>query len=135
MESMFSSDLNIGKFQCELKLLPQLLVIAQVQRMTKLDSLCDAFVKNPSFSSIYGETVKLLKFYFTVPMTSCSAECSFSALRRLKTYLRQTMSQKSLNTVALCHVYRSRCNDELVKSVCSEFIKKNSNRRNFFGTF
>jgi hypothetical protein len=117
LENMFSSDLDFGKFQCELKLLPRLLVIANVQSMTKLDSVCEAFVKNPSSSSIYGETVRLLKIYFTVPMTSCSAERSFSSLRRLKTYLRQTMTQKSLNTVALCHVHRSRCNDELVKSV------------------
>ena len=29
-----------------------------------------------------------------IPATSCSAERSFSALRRLKTYLRNTMGQR-----------------------------------------
>ena len=40
-----------------------------------------------------------------LPVTSCEAECSFSTLRRLKTYLRTTMSQERLNGLALLNVY------------------------------
>ena len=36
-----------------------------------------------------------------IPATSCSAERSFSALRRLKTYLRNTMGQERINSIAL----------------------------------
>jgi hypothetical protein len=40
-------------------------------------------------------------FLGTIPATSCSAERSFSALHLLKTYLRSTMGQKRLNSIAV----------------------------------
>ena len=40
------------------------------------------------------------------PVSSAEAECSFSALRRLKTWLRSTMTQKGLNGIAVCHVHQ-----------------------------
>jgi uncharacterized membrane protein len=39
-----------------------------------------------------GEIDKVLKIYFTIPVTSATAERSFSA-RRIKTFLRNTMNQ------------------------------------------
>lgn len=37
-----------------------------------------------------SEVDKLLNIYFTFPVTSATAERSFSSLRRIKTYLRST---------------------------------------------
>ena len=37
----------------------------------------------------------------TIPATSCSAERSFSALRRIKTFLRSTVGQDRLSSIAL----------------------------------
>ena len=39
---------------------------------------------------------KVFTILATIPATSCSAERSFSALRRMKTYLRSTMGQERL---------------------------------------
>jgi len=41
-----------------------------------------------------------------MPATNASSERAFSALRRLKTYLRNTMSQERLNHVMLLHVHK-----------------------------
>lgn len=43
-----------------------------------------------------------------MPVSVSSAERSFSALKRLKTYLRSTMSQERLVGLALLHFYRER---------------------------
>ena len=43
----------------------------------------------------------------TLPVTSCTSERSISVLRRLKTYLRGTMSEDRLNALALLHVHRN----------------------------
>ena len=43
----------------------------------------------------------------TMPVSTASAERSFSTLRRLKTYLRNTMSQERLTGLALMHIYRN----------------------------
>ena len=50
----------------------------------------------------------------TIPATSCSAERSFSGLRRLKTYLRSTMGQTRLNDLAILHIERQYVNTCLV---------------------
>ena len=42
----------------------------------------------------------------TLPVTSCNCERSISVLRRLKTYLRSTMSQDRPNSLALLHIHR-----------------------------
>ena len=55
-------------------------------------------IKLVNFESVLG----LLK---DVPVLTCTAERSFSSLRRLKSYLRSTMTQQRLNHIAVisCH--------------------------------
>ena len=52
------------------------------------------------------ELSKAIKILAVIPATSCSAERSFSPLRRLKTYLRNTMGQERLSNLALIHIER-----------------------------
>lgn len=47
-----------------------------------------------------------LQVAMTIGVTTASAERSFSALRRIKSYLRSTMSQDRLNNVSLLHIER-----------------------------
>ncbi|KAL4131519.1 hypothetical protein QTP88_008814 [Uroleucon formosanum] len=67
----------------------------------------DVFKSDNSFGGMLTEFNKLLKIILTVPVSFCTAERSFSALRRLKTFLRSTMTQNRLNDIALLHVYRN----------------------------
>ncbi|KYN44710.1 hypothetical protein ALC56_00705 [Trachymyrmex septentrionalis] len=47
----------------------------------------------------------MIKLLLTIPAISCIAERSFSAPRRLKTYLRPTMLPILLNSTAVLHIY------------------------------
>ena len=49
----------------------------------------------------------------TIPATSCSAERSFSGLRRMKIYLRSTMDQYRLSSIALICIERKYTNRTL----------------------
>ena len=49
----------------------------------------------------------IFKVLLTMPVSTASAERSFSTLRRLKTYLRNTMSQEHLTGLALMHIHRN----------------------------
>jgi len=49
---------------------------------------------------------KLLQIMATLPVTTCSSERSFSTLRRLKTYLRNTTGDDRLNGLALLNIHR-----------------------------
>lgn len=48
----------------------------------------------------------LLKILVTLPVTTCSSERSFSTMKRLKTYLRNSTSESRLNGLALMSVHR-----------------------------
>uniref|UniRef100_A0A6P7GT49 52 kDa repressor of the inhibitor of the protein kinase-like n=1 Tax=Diabrotica virgifera virgifera TaxID=50390 RepID=A0A6P7GT49_DIAVI len=48
----------------------------------------------------------LLQLLCTLPVTTSTAERTFSALRRMKTYLRTTMTEERLNGLALLHVHQ-----------------------------
>ena len=58
----------------------------------------------PSVRRMFPAVEKLLRLLLTSPASSCEAERSFSALRRLKTWLRSTMTQTRLNQEAMCIV-------------------------------
>ena len=48
----------------------------------------------------------LLSILCTLPVTSCSAERSFSAVKRIKTALRSSMGTERLTGLALLHIHR-----------------------------
>ncbi|KAE9525840.1 hypothetical protein AGLY_014066 [Aphis glycines] len=61
-------------------------------------NLCDIKI----FESVFI----LLKIFATLPVSTSTAERSFSTLRRIKTYLRNTMGQSRLNGLANLHIHR-----------------------------
>ena len=73
-----------------------------------------------------------MQLLMIVPATSASAERSFSCLRRVKTWLRSTMSQARLNSVALLHA--NRCLTPNLNTVLDDFINLNDVRRRTFGS-
>ena len=56
-----------------------------------------------------------LKIIGTSPVTTCTYERSFSAMRRLKSYARSTMVSKRLNSIALMH-FRQEIAPDIEKS-------------------
>ena len=62
----------------------------------------------PQASFFFPNIKVLLLILCTLPVTSCSAERSVSGLKRIKTFLRSTMANERLFSLALLHVQRDR---------------------------
>ena len=73
--------------------------------------------KNPPPSSIeellplidrhsFPNILTAFQIFGTIPVTICSCERSISTLRRLKTFMRSTMGEKRLTSLALLNVHR-----------------------------
>ena len=74
-----------------------------------------------SFPNIYQLLVIVIAC--TLPVTSAEAECSFSLLRRLKNYMRSTMSEErmgDLGAFAMHYGERIPCDE-----ICKEFVQQN----------
>ena len=63
------------------------------------------------------QLAKAIKIFSVIPATSCSCERSFSSLRRLKTYLRSTMTQNRLINLAILAIESSFVNKLLTEDM------------------
>ena len=103
-----------------------------IKQMTRVHSLCDMFNHQPGLKNILTEVHKLLKRYVTVAVTTASVECSFSALKQIKNYLRNTITLERLNHCMLLYMHREKTDDlDLVENT-NEYV---SMRKNCLGNF
>jgi len=68
-----------------------------------------------------------------VPASSATADRSFSCLRQLKTYLRNTMLQARLNHMVLLNVHQERVGGLRITDIQGSFICSHESRRKLFG--
>jgi len=103
--SFYEDDLNPTRLHSQLELLR-----THFSTHAGTLSLMDVvkFLKELSAAQkeFFSELIVLAKLILVMPATNTSSERAFSALRRLKTYLRNTMSQERLNHVMLLHVHK-----------------------------
>ena len=66
------------------------------------------FNQQSSIKALLSEVHKLILIYLTIPVTTATAEQSFSALKRIKTYLRNSMTQQRLNHCFILHIHRQK---------------------------
>ena len=82
---------------------------------------------------MFSEVLRLIKIFYTVPVTTSTAERTFSSLRRLKTFLRTTMSQPRLNNAMTLYVHKEITDRIDLSELAATFINENERRRSFFG--
>jgi hypothetical protein len=70
---------------------------------------------------------KVLRTFAVIPVTSCSAERSFSTMRQILTYLRSTMGEERLSNIAIVYCNRDIANLVLQNDV--DFIIDKFGRR------
>ena len=70
-----------------------------------------------------------------MPATNAISERSFSSLRRVKNYLRSTMTQERLNNVMILHVHKERTDNLSLVDIGNEFVHGSVHRQHIFGKF
>lgn len=103
--------------------------------VTTVRTVCEVLSENNMIKNMLPMVHKLVSLYLTFPVTSATAERSFSSLRRLKTYLRSCMTSKRLNNLFLLYTQQGITDSIDIDVVAKEFILANTRRRNYFGTF
>ena len=108
-------------------------------RSYNTSSLCEAqelFKKMaPEMRALFYFVEQLVRLLLLYPVSSCTAEWSFSALRRLKTWIRSTMSERRLNTITVCHVNKHILENLNMNNVAKEFASRTDMRMGVFGSF
>ena len=98
-------------------------------------------IKSYFLSLSHGQSVhlsqvkRLFQLVLVMPATDASSERSFSALRRLKSYLRTTMMQERLNYLMLLYVHKNRTDALDPKAILNDFVGESEHRLNIFAKF
>ena len=82
----------------------------------------------PAIRAICSEIVTLVTILLVIPATNTTSERTFSALRRVKTYLRSTMTQTRMNNLITLHVHTERTDALDLKAITNEFTARNELR-------
>ena len=130
---VYGSDLNASNLKQQLEILR-----ANVESETITDI---ADVKKhlqqmtPTERVLINEVVLLMKLILVLPACNATSERSFSAMRRVKSYLRSTMTQERLNHLMLLHVHKDSTDSLVLTDVATEFVSKSERRLQVFGKF
>ena len=77
----------------------------------------------------------MLKIILATPATNAVSQRSASALRRVKTYLRATVTQQRLNHLLVLHTHKERTDELNLPSCLREFVSIREHRADVFGKF
>ena len=91
------NDVDPDHLMVHLSMIPNLIKTAfadniTIKKVTNVRTIADTMNQNEIYKGMLNEVDKLLWIYFTFPVTSATAEKSFSSLRRIKTFLRNSMT-------------------------------------------
>jgi len=87
------------------------------------------FIYENELKIVYPNVEIVLRIFVSTPATNCSAERSFSCLKRIKNYQRSTMSQQRLNALAiLCIENQITANIEY-EDIIKSFAEQKSRRK------
>ena len=137
----YSSDVNIKKLERQIEMLPDLVNVYTAEQnvkkltVTNVRTIAEMLLNVPSAKGMFTEIDKLIRVFFTIPITTATAERFFSVLRHIKTYLRSSMTEERLNNVILLHSHKDLTSNLDLKEVGQLFIHANSRRHSFFGSF
>ena len=132
-----------GEVSAELKKYPELdFIPLKIQMKAFRDesgtsSLHDAARAYREMSSAarnqFPQVFTLMKILLVCPVSAATCERSFSALRRVKTWLRNTLNQERLNHNLVCLIHRSMIRDLSLVDILNEFTSRNERRKQLFG--
>lgn len=128
LRELYGSDIDFDRLEVELTMLPQ----AGVEKPVTFQAVAETLTAKPDIKHMLTEVDKLIQIYLTIPVTTATEERSFSVLRRTKTYLRTTMTQKRLNHCMMLHCHKQQTDALDVQSLKKTFVSTNERRVNFF---
>lgn len=85
--------------------------------------------------TFHSEILTLCQLLLVMPASNASSERSFSVMRRIKSYLRNSMNQSRLNHAMILSIYKERVDAIDINDIANQFIQGNEHRLKVFGKF
>ena len=130
----YGPDLNVHALEMQLQIFATNFIMEGKKTSIK-DIL--KYLRNISSAqrALLSEICIIAKLILVMPATNAVSERSFSALRRVKTYLRSTMKQTRLNHLMILHVHKDITDSLNLNDIGNEFVGCSEHRLSVFGHF
>ena len=130
----YGPDLNVHALEMQLQIFATNFIMEGKKTSIK-DIL--KYLRNISSAqrALLSEICIIAKLILVMPATNAVSERSFSALRRVKTYLRSTMKQTRLNHLMILHVHKDITDSLNLNDIGNEFVRCSEHRLSVFGHF
>ena len=131
--SFYGRDFNKEQLQLQLS------ILANAHSSQVEHNFCSLLASFRNLSSVQralmSEVCTLCHIILVMPATNAVSKQSFSAPRRVKSYLRSTMTQRRLNNIMVLHVHKDQTDQLSLIEVGNEFVQWSDHRRHLFGKF
>ena len=124
-------EINTERLDLQLQMLGDLITTTICKTVQEVATRVSKL--HPQTRALLSEAEKLMELCLSLPISVASSERTFSALRRLKTWLRSTMTQQRLTHLALMHVHPDILKKVDIHGLMRTFISTTSERRTTFG--
>lgn len=114
-------DISLECLKAEMVVANNCLVHKNMNDQSTTDDLINVIQQN-----IYPNLYKLIQVGLTIPISSATCERSFSAMRRIKTWLRTSMLQSRFNNVSILYIEKDMSKDINTNEIV-QFSGKNQN--------
>ena len=137
LEMYLKNDFALENLKTQLSMLPDAIKTSTlgIKKVTNVRTIANVMNECSVYKSMLQEVDKLLKLYLTFPVTTSTAERSFSSLRHVKTYLRNTMTSSRLNNLFLLYIHRDMTDSLDLYNLAKGFASENKRRMYYFGRF
>lgn len=133
VNSSFKDDFDHSTLPCELEVLP--VVFKSKAPASFADFVQEICLLSREKRMLIANVVTIIRLVLTNGATSATPERSFSMMRRIKTWLRSTMSQKRLNSLSILQSNRLTVDKLSLIDVANEFVNNQPTRQQVFGKF
>lgn len=125
---IYKSDIEKNEFINELLHFRSHQIISfNEKKITPLLLLLVIYERN--MKDLYPNIEIAFRIFVSTPATNCTAERSFSVLKRMKNYLRSTMSQERLNSLAILTIESDLTSSLEYEDIIDDFSRMKSRKK------
>ena len=107
-------------------------VLIKVPRKKVLDDIIE-FMRQDGYCDLLSEVSTVLQLILVLPATNAECERCFSCLKRVKTYLKNALSQKKLNHLMILNIFEEETEELNLAEVANDFSCQFDKRKEDFG--
>ena len=132
--ALYEDDIDMESLRQQLRLLPSILKL-ESSDVTISNILTKIRGMSPSKRCLVDQVIELVILILLAPATNAESERCFSAMKRVKNYLRATMGQPRFKNLMTLYIHNEKLDGINLVKVLNTFVSKSRDRYAVFGQF